>query len=263
VRRGFTLLEVLVVVAVIALLVAVLIPSLARARRQAKQLVCQTNLHSIAAAWHAYFADYDGWLLKSDKGIDNEQINYGGKQGSGGKSYGSKADSPVDKPLNKYLGIPLVIKTGAEPFKCPFDRGGLYMLPTCYDYFGSSYLMNLMLVGPDSGLSAPPNDPAKPYLVDEVCPNVGKLNVAQLGAPSRLLLAGDYGWYNALQCNVEEENHIDWHHKPSHYNIAFVDTHVDFVHIHKGLYTTEQYTVIPFQEQQSGVCDHQQEGPCM
>jgi prepilin-type N-terminal cleavage/methylation domain-containing protein/prepilin-type processing-associated H-X9-DG protein len=45
---GFTLIEVLVVVAIIALLVAILLPSLAAAKRQARIVVCAGNLHVIS-----------------------------------------------------------------------------------------------------------------------------------------------------------------------------------------------------------------------
>ena len=46
-RDGFTLIEVLVVVAIIALLVAILFPSLARARAQAQSTVCLNNLRQL------------------------------------------------------------------------------------------------------------------------------------------------------------------------------------------------------------------------
>jgi prepilin-type N-terminal cleavage/methylation domain-containing protein len=44
VRRGFTLVELLVVIAIIAVLMAILMPTLQRVRRQARSVVCQSNL---------------------------------------------------------------------------------------------------------------------------------------------------------------------------------------------------------------------------
>ena len=52
--RAFTLIEVLVVVAIIALLVAILLPSLATAREQARRTLCATRLRNIGLANHVY-----------------------------------------------------------------------------------------------------------------------------------------------------------------------------------------------------------------
>jgi prepilin-type N-terminal cleavage/methylation domain-containing protein/prepilin-type processing-associated H-X9-DG protein len=52
--RAFTLIEVLVVVAIIALLVAVLMPALAAAKHRARMVVCATNLHTIGRAIFYY-----------------------------------------------------------------------------------------------------------------------------------------------------------------------------------------------------------------
>ncbi|MDH7569620.1 MAG: DUF1559 domain-containing protein [Armatimonadota bacterium] len=57
--RGFTLIEALVVLAVLALLAAVLMPTLARAREQARAGVCQSNLRQIGSAFQLYLQDYD------------------------------------------------------------------------------------------------------------------------------------------------------------------------------------------------------------
>jgi prepilin-type N-terminal cleavage/methylation domain-containing protein/prepilin-type processing-associated H-X9-DG protein len=57
-RKGFTLIEVLVVVAIIAMLVAVLLPSLARARQLTRTVVCSTNLHQMGIALTMYTSQY-------------------------------------------------------------------------------------------------------------------------------------------------------------------------------------------------------------
>ena len=56
-RRAFTLVELLVVVAIIALLMGVLLPSLSRARQTAIGLQCQNNLRQIGLATNMYLSD--------------------------------------------------------------------------------------------------------------------------------------------------------------------------------------------------------------
>lgn len=60
IRRGFTLIELLVVVAIIALLMAILLPSLSKAREQAKSVACQANLHSLGQAFGNYLSEAGG-----------------------------------------------------------------------------------------------------------------------------------------------------------------------------------------------------------
>jgi prepilin-type N-terminal cleavage/methylation domain-containing protein/prepilin-type processing-associated H-X9-DG protein len=54
--RAFTLIEVLVVVAIIALLLSILLPSLSRAREQAKIVVCKTRMQQIHRG-HVFYAE--------------------------------------------------------------------------------------------------------------------------------------------------------------------------------------------------------------
>lgn len=60
--HAFTLIEVLVVVAIIALLISVLLPALSRAREQGKRTVCQSNLHHCGLGFAMYAIDHKGIL---------------------------------------------------------------------------------------------------------------------------------------------------------------------------------------------------------
>jgi prepilin-type N-terminal cleavage/methylation domain-containing protein len=56
-RRGFTLIELLVVVAIIALLIAILLPSLGKARELSNRSVCAANLKGIVQSMNVYGND--------------------------------------------------------------------------------------------------------------------------------------------------------------------------------------------------------------
>ena len=61
-KHGFTLVELLVVVSIIALLISILLPSLKKAREQAKSAVCLSNLRALGQGIMLYSAEYDGRL---------------------------------------------------------------------------------------------------------------------------------------------------------------------------------------------------------
>lgn len=66
---GFTLVELLVVISIIALLLAVLIPALSRARDLGQRIVCLSNMRSCITAWSAYSAANNGLLVGGIVGV--------------------------------------------------------------------------------------------------------------------------------------------------------------------------------------------------
>ncbi len=99
-RVGFTLVELLVVISIIALLMAILLPALAKAREQGKRVVCLSNLKQLTLSWMNYASTYNDKLVNGGPG---DQPNAGGDCPSGiGCASGTKcaAQLPTLNPWN-------------------------------------------------------------------------------------------------------------------------------------------------------------------
>lgn len=95
-RAGFTLVEILVVLAIIMILAAILLPVLGRAREQSHRTQCMSNLHQIAMALRLYKLDQRGFPKSLDE-LPN------GKIPTGDRWFGS-ADATTGLPDHQRPG---------------------------------------------------------------------------------------------------------------------------------------------------------------
>jgi len=129
--RGFTLVELLVVVSIIALLISILLPSLRKAREQARCVVCMSNLHQVSSSLTTYTLENRDYLpAAACPSADSLEEDY------------------WLCVLQQYARQPLVAR-------CPKDQTGKPFLnwanppqdrATWQDYRWSSYAINFSLV---------------------------------------------------------------------------------------------------------------------
>lgn len=93
-RRGFTFIELLVVISIIAILAAIMFPIFARARESARRATCASNMQQISIALHLYAQTYDGRF---------------------------PAKNNEFSPLAKYMGYNDYSYNGPDIFFCPSD----------------------------------------------------------------------------------------------------------------------------------------------
>lgn len=120
---AFSLVELLVVIAVVTLLLGLLVPSLARARDSARLVLCQSNLHQLGLAWTMYAGDAHDRVMplaytSPEDTRGGPAIYWFGDEGA--------ADRPVDHAagfIARYLGASLGQRS---VFECPSQAWGTY-----------------------------------------------------------------------------------------------------------------------------------------
>lgn len=132
-RQGFSLLELLLVVALVALLAGILLPSLHGARAESRRARCLANMHSLSTASSAYCAESSRDTLLPVHGAadqnprqDDGFYDYGGADGAvdvwAGRCAPAGIQSAQTRPLNKTLGLWSSARRDYEVFRCPDDQ---------------------------------------------------------------------------------------------------------------------------------------------
>ena len=139
-RRAFTLIELVVVVAIIGLLGSILVPALGKTRDLAKKNICKKNQKAIAAALHMYAEDFD------DQIPTNTLVISGFWSLSWAKRVGRLLDKPEGLPTSGYFQPPRspggkifpeykISVSGYIDFNWHLPTGGYFKCPEFWDQF--------------------------------------------------------------------------------------------------------------------------------
>ncbi len=256
---GFTLVELLVVIAVVALLIGVLLPALGRARQAAQNAGSGSNLRQLGQGLAMYGNDYDnelpqvrvndaGEIVRRPEG-SNVGALFGGKLGTL-PVLGINEIGPERRPLNQYVtdtelpadGSPSAAGFEMEIFRDPSDKGTqspqLAFFPvdtsSVYDLVGTSYNLN------DHALDSDPFNELYPTLI----PREGGKS-PNVRTPTKTWLIGDQAIYNY---DSGTNAQMYWRGGNTVRSVLlFWDQHVDLdVTVPEGeVQTTSDYTFLP------------------
>lgn len=200
-RNGFTLIELLVVVAIIAILIAILLPTLGRARLYAHAVSCSSKLRQIHVGLTCYLSDWNDRLFWRGDDLSTDGMDwyvYGGRE-TGNLNLGQDGlfNRFSPRPVNPY------VSNNIELFHCPEDNRKLSWANgnTHFDWVGNSYNFNAN--GAVSYGAASPQE------------GLAGVSTSRITEPSRTLIFFDAAYVKAPE---------SWH--AGKHNICMVDGHV-------------------------------------
>lgn len=218
-RLAFTLVELLVVVAIIALLISILLPALGQVRARSKRVQCQTNLRTIGHAVQFYLSENNDTFPDAPFYGCLGYIGRSDRHALLGSQHPESA-----RPMNRYFLVEdntvgdefQVERKHKDLFECPSDQGDAYFkLPGKYFVeHGTSYVYASE--------------------IDEFpVPTFGVLScrgmrASQFKYPVKKIVFQEPVFNPSFDLN---DHRSRWHEADRHHgNLLFADSHVDFAY---------------------------------
>lgn len=231
-EKGFTLIELLVVISIIALLIAILLPSLAASREAARTMHCMSNLRQVAMALPSYVMDHDNYVPSSVQrntsgGSTRTVFAWIGKRGAGGVY----ANLPANhRPLNAYLFNGTPEPNIQVPYaQCPSDDGiGQFSTESYYDSVGTSYSASQNSRFQD--LSNENNEPVRFNDIEN---------------PSRMVILAEHGGHSQAWHSTGFAGQITWwHQRENMFSVAFGDGRAEHFHLEWAEMVSDRHTLL-------------------
>jgi prepilin-type N-terminal cleavage/methylation domain-containing protein/prepilin-type processing-associated H-X9-DG protein len=208
--RGFTLVELLVVIGIIALLISILLPALSKARRAATTVQCASNMRQISAAMLSYFSDNKGKLFP-------ETVYYGEST-----IYPNGWFWATELVGQHYLNAPWAkypagwtVSSAAAPTNVP-TTGNVFWCPQCND--------DADLLGVPAGLVGAPANAYPTHPLNNACAqisngtnidaNFGAVGIATWYMPFARISSVESGQYPTVG-TVNDDPPFVWYEDPT------------------------------------------------
>jgi len=211
-RKAFTLIELLVVISIIALLMAILLSALGRARESAKRITCMANLKSLSTIHRLYTMDNNDALPSGNTEGSLAWVNH-----AGGLTYYNYSNDPElreEQVLAIKRGLLWPYAGGElEIYRCPTSRHGQarsYSLPDSFAYDSAQWLMPINGATPDLFVK----------------------KISQIKRGSERMLFIDEGWCTPSSWSIMYKTQQWWDVVPERHSmgttLSMVDGHTEY-----------------------------------